>query len=111
MADWLTAHGIAPARILKEDASRTTADNAVFTCALLRELHPEIKALAIVTSDYHLPLGVLLFQEQALLYEYETGTLPFSVVSNAAWPTEGRYLPDSPMMQKSYLWSLADPNY
>ena len=111
MADWLTAHGIAPERILKEDASRTTADNAVFTCALLRELHPEIKALAIVTSDYHLPLGVLLFQEQALLYEYETGTLPFSVVSNAAWPTEGRYLPDSPMMQKSYLWSLADPHY
>ena len=111
MADWLNAHGIPAERILKEDASRTTADNAVFTCKLLTEHHPEIKSLAVITSDYHLPLGVLLFQEEALLYEYETGTLPFSVVSNAAFRAGGNYLPDSPMMQKSYLWSLADPRY
>ena len=111
MAAWLTEHGVDEARILVEDESRTTADNAVFTCALLREQHPEVTALAIVTSDYHMPLGVLLFQEKALLYEYETGTLPFSVVSNAALNTEGRCNPDSPMMQKSYLWSLADPKY
>ena len=111
MADWLMAHGINEDRILKEDESRTTADNAEFTCKLLVENHPEVKALAVISSDYHLPLGVLLFQEQALLYEYETGTLPFSVISNAAFETAGHYLPDSPMMQKSYLWSLADPRY
>lgn len=111
MAEWLIAHGIPAERILKEDESRTTADNADFTVRLLVEKHPEVKALAVVTSDYHLPLGVLLFQEEALLYEYETGTLPFSVVSNAAFQTSGHYLPDSPMMQKSYLWSLADPHY
>ena len=111
MAEWLIVHGIAPDRILKEDASRTTADNAVFTCRLLQEQHPEVKALAVVSSDYHLPLGVLLFQEQALLEEYETGILPFTVVSNAAFDTGGRLMADSPMMQKSYLWSLADPHY
>ena len=111
MAEWLIAHGIAPERILTEDESRTTADNAVFTSRLLLERHPEVKSLAIVTSDYHIPLGVLLFQEQALLCEYETGALPFSVVSNAALDTGGLYNRDSPMMQKSYLWSLADPHY
>ena len=111
MAEWLIAHGIAPERILTEDESRTTADNAVFTSRLLLERHPEVKSLAIVTSDYHMPLGVLLFQEQALLYEYETGALPFTVVSNAALDTGGLYNRDSPMMQKSYLWSLADPHY
>ena len=111
MAAWLTEHGVDASRILVEDESRTTADNAVFTCALLRERHPEVKSLAIVTSDYHMPLGVLLFQEEALLAEYETGTLPFSVVSNAALDTGGRISPDTPMMQRSYLWSIADPKY
>jgi len=98
-------------RILLEDASLTTAENAVFTCALLRERWPQVKTLAIVTSDYHLPLGVLLFQEKALLYEYETGVLPFSVAANAAWDTGGRIRPDTPMMQRSCLWSIADPKY
>ena len=111
MAAWLTEHGVDASRILVEAESRTTADNAVFTSALLRERHPEVKSLAIVTSDYHMPLGVLLFQEEALLAEYETGTLPFSVVSNAALDTGGRVSPDTPMMQRSYLWSIADPKY
>ena len=111
MAAWLTARGVEPDRILIEDASMTTADNAAFTCKLLCEQHPEVRALAIVSSDYHLPLGVLLFQEEALLTEYETGTRPFEVISNAALDTRGRVNPDSPMMQKSYLWSLADPKY
>lgn len=111
MAEWLIAHGVEAARILKEDASRTTGDNAEFTCRLLLENHPEVKALAIVSSDYHVPLGVLLFEEEALLYEYETGSLPFSVLSTAAFDTGGRYSPDSPMMQKMWLWGLADPRY
>ena len=111
MADWLISQGVTPDRILKEDASRTTGDNAEFTVKLLLENHPEVRALAIVSSDYHVPLGVLLFQEEALLHEYETGTLPFSVISNAAFDTGGYIRPDSPMMQKMWLWGLADPRY
>ncbi len=111
MADWLISHGVAASRILKEDASRTTGDNAEFTARLLLEQHPEVKALAIVSSDYHVPLGVLLFQEEALLCEYETGALPFTVISNASYDTGGYTRPDSPMMQKMWLWGLADPHY
>lgn len=111
MADWLISHGVEASRILKEDASRTTGDNAEFTVKLLVENRPEVKALAIVSSDYHVPLGVLLFEEEALLQEYETGTLPFSVISNASFDTGGYTRPDSPMMQKMWLWGLADPRY
>ena len=111
MAAWLTEHGISPERIIAEDASMTTADNAVFTCRILRERCPQVRSLAVVSSDYHVPLGVLLFQARAYLDEYETGTLPFTVVSNAAFNTGGRYQPDSPMMQKTWLWSVADPHY
>ena len=111
MADWLISHGVEASRILKEDASRTTGDNAEFTVKLLVENRPEVKALAVVSSDYHVPLGVLLFEEEALLQEYETGTLPFSVISNASFDTGGYTRPDSPMMQKMWLWGLADPHY
>ena len=111
MAERLIGHGVAAERILVEDASLTTADNAVFTCSLLKAQHPQVRSLAVVSSDYHVPLGVLLFQECALLEEYETGTLPFSVVATAAFDTEGRVNPDSPALQKSYLWSIADPRY
>ena len=111
MAAWLMDHGVSPARIITEDASMTTGDNAVFTCKLLRENYPQVKSLAIVSSDYHVPLGVLLFQARAYLDEYETGALGFSVVSNATFDTGGRYQPDSPAMQKTWLWSIADPHY
>ena len=111
MADWLAEHGVDRTRIITEDRSMTTGDNAAFTAAILREKYPQVKSLAIVSSDYHLPLGVLLFQEEAFLAEYETGALPFSVVSNAALHTNGGYSPDSPMSQRLYLWSLADPGY
>lgn len=111
MARWLTERGVSAERLLIEDASLTTGDNAVFTSRLLAERCPQVKTLAVVSSDYHVPLGVLLFQEQALVTEYETGALPFRVLSNAAFNTYGRVNPDSPMMQKSYLWSIADPRY
>ena len=51
MAAWLTEHGISPERIIAEDASMTTADNAVFTCRILRERCPQVRSLAVVSSD------------------------------------------------------------
>ena len=110
MAAWFIEHGVAPERIFREDASVTTAHNAIYTCALLRERAPQVRQLLIVSSDYHLPLGCLLFEEQAILYAYEEGTKPFEVAGWAGWDSRG-VQPDSPMMQKTYLWSVADPKY
>lgn len=109
MADWFAVRGIDPERMLIEDRSLTTADNAVYTAALLRERFPEVRQLLLVSSDYHLPLGALLFEEKALLTEWEEGVKPFSVAACAAWDSGGCSLPDSPMQQKLYLWSVADP--
>ena len=105
------ARGVAEERILVEDRSLTTADNAVYTCRLLREQYPQVRELAVISSDYHVPLGVLLFQEQALLYGYETGEQPFSVTAWAGCDTAGRVSPESVMSQKSYVWAVADPHY
>ena len=46
----------------------------MLTAALLREQAPQVKTLLLVSSDYHLPLGCLLFEEKAL------PALPFPIV-------------------------------
>ncbi len=55
MRDYLLAHGIADERIICEDRSRTTCENAVYTHELGIE-HP-----FLVTSAYHMPKAQLLF--------------------------------------------------
>ena len=112
MADWLIEQGIAPERIIREDSSMTTGQNAANTCAILTGQYPQVHSLALVSSDYHLPLGCLLFTEAALLYGYDHSSVPFEVVSNAAWATDGSTPGYSGMKnQASYVWNMADPRY
>jgi len=84
MAKWLERHGVDPARILAEDRSLTTAQNAVFTLDLLSERCPQVRFLAVVTSDYHISAGVLLLQAEAILRD-----LPVRVAGCAAWDAPG----------------------
>ena len=67
MAAWLAEQGIDPARIIVEDQSMTTAQNAQFTHAILSEQYPDVTAIVLVTSDYHIPWASTLFQTEALL--------------------------------------------
>ena len=53
----------------------------------------------------------LLFGAEATLQAEEAGKEAITVVSNAAYHTDGRSRPDSPMMQKNWLWSVTDPHY
>ena len=85
MAKWLTAQGIDPARVIVENHSVTTAQNAVFTYDLLTSLYPSVKKLAIVSSDYHIATGELLFQAESILRANAPGNEKLEVVSNAAW--------------------------
>ena len=111
MAKWFLAQGLDESRLLVEDASMTTDQNAEFTCKLLEEQAPQVKSLAIVSSDYHIPLGSLMFQEMAMLREYEIGTAPYAVVSNAAYETKGDDFFNDPRNQAPYVWFLAGPAY
>ena len=112
MADWLAAQGIAPERIIREDTSLTTDQNASNTCAILMRDYPQVSQLAILSSDYHIPLGCTMFTEAALLSGYHNGEVPYTVVSNAAWPTDGSTPGFSGMKnQASYVWIMAAPSY
>ena len=80
MAEWLIQNGIDPDRITTEDRSLTTTENAMFTFDILEERFPQVTQLAIISSDYHIATGILLYSAEAILRDS-----PVTVVSNAGW--------------------------
>ncbi|GEM_PF-1169236 len=105
MAQWLLDNGIAPERVLVENRSLTTAQNAMYTFELLKENCPQVKELAIISSDYHIATGTLLFEAEAVLTADEPGAERMKVVSNAAWPAPSGEL--SSMFQAGALIELS----
>jgi hypothetical protein len=106
MASWLKEHGVAEERILVENRSQTTAQNAVYTSEILYRDYPQVKNVAIVSSDYHICLGWLLFYEQFVLSAYQKETPMISVIANAACHAETP-LPYTPRTQAADVWSVA----
>ena len=104
MAKWLIAQGIAKNRVIVEDNSITTAQNAIFTYDILTSLYPSVKKLAIVSSDYHIATGELLFKAEAILRANAPGDEKLEVISNAAWKAPSGSL--SAMFQAGALIEL-----
>lgn len=105
MAEWLIENGVAAERVIVEDRSLTTAQNAVYTCDILAESYPQVKQLAIVSSDYHIATGTLLFEAEAILRAEKAGAETLHVVSNAAWKAPSGSL--STMFQAGALIELS----
>ncbi len=100
MAEWLEANGVDSSRIVVENRSLTTAQNAIYTFDLLEEQHPQVQQIAIISSDYHIATGTLLFGAEAIL----RGS-PMTVVSNASWHAPSGTL--SAMFQAGALIELS----
>lgn len=109
MAEWFLEQGIDEKRIIREDRSSTTDENAKFTLKILTEQYPQVRSIAIVTSDYHVPLGGTLFTEAALLYGCEHGKVPWTVDAHVALKGYGLAEYTNPAEQALYIWALADP--
>ena len=105
MAEWLVAQGLSADRVIVEDRSLTTAQNAIYTFDLLEARYPQVTQLAIISSDYHIATGTLLFGAEAALRAEEAGMEAVQVVSNAAWPAPSGSL--SPMFQAGALIELS----
>ena len=105
MAKWLISNGIDQKRVIVEDNSLTTAQNAVFTYDILTTQHPDVRYLAIVSSDYHIATGTLLFKAEAVLRAGTPGSEKLEVISNAAWKAPSGSL--STMFQAGALIELS----
>ena len=86
MGDWLVEHGLDRDRLIIEDQSHTTAQNAVFSYDILLEKYPQVHDVVIVSSLYHIPWGALLFEASFLKTAAERETPEIHVISNCAFP-------------------------
>ena len=100
MAEWLEAQGVDPSRLIVEDRSLTTAQNTIYTFDILTERYPQVRQIAIISSDYHIATGTLLFGAEAILRDSD-----IEVVSNAAWHAPSGSL--SAMFQAGALIELS----
>ena len=100
MAKWLRENGIEASRIIVENQSQTTAQNAIFSVDMLEKNFPQVKKLAIISSDYHIETGALLFEAEIILRDESD----MEVISNAAWKAPSGTL--SPMFQAGALIEL-----
>ena len=105
MAKWLIAKGVDKSRVIIEDRSVTTAQNAIFTYDILTALYPSVTKLAVVSSDYHIATGELLFKAESILRADKPGNEKPEVVSNAAWKAPSGTL--SAMFQAGALIELS----
>lgn len=83
MGAWLLGKGLTEDRLLMEADSLSTTENARNCCQLLRRDYPQVSSIAIVSSDYHIPWGSILFTAEGILKDDG-----FRVVGNAACRTE-----------------------
>ena len=98
MADWLEAQGIDRSRIIVEDRSTTTSQNAIYTLDILMKDYPQVKEIAITTGNYHVTTGMLVFDAEAMLRGSD-----IHVVSNA-----GCYIRDNDLSDEFQAGALIE---
>lgn len=103
MAQWLCMCGIDENRIIVEDQSYSTTENAQNTFQLLYEQYPQISSLAIVTSDYHIQRSVMMFEAAALYAAGYDGQRQITIAANAACDVKDT----TEESIRSQVWGLA----
>lgn len=94
MAAWLKKHGIDKDRIIIEDDSLSTIQNAQYSCRILAESYPQVQNIAIISSDYHVARGCVYFNTHAVLDAYERSTEPLQILGNAGYHVGNDYQED-----------------
>jgi hypothetical protein len=84
MAAWLKKNGLEEDRRIVERKAMSTTENALNVYAMLCQQYPQVKSVAIVTSDYHIRRSCLMFNTVSIYKAGYAGTPLIEVVGNAA---------------------------
>jgi uncharacterized SAM-binding protein YcdF (DUF218 family) len=99
MGGWLVKHGLDKSRLIIENKSLTTAQNAEFSYGIVLKKYPEIDSVAIISSSYHIAWGSLLFEAEFMKYAMENDVPEIHVVSNAAYKTSNETYKESEILR------------
>jgi uncharacterized SAM-binding protein YcdF (DUF218 family) len=87
MAKWLIEKGVNEDRIIVESRAADTVGNAVYTYEILQEKYPQVTSIVLVSSDYHVSRGCLLYYSTMVLAALKAGGKQLEIVYNAATKT------------------------
>lgn len=104
MAAWLRAQGVAESRLIVEDQALNTTQNAANTYKLLTSAYPQVKTLAVVTSDYHVTCAGVLLQIWADYQSQVNGASALNVAAGVSCATD---TPVGDRMLFSQAWGIA----
>ncbi len=88
MAQWLENQGISSSRIIVENRSYSTTANAQNTYKILVDSYPQIRSLAVISSNYHIYRSALAFQAMSDYASSVNGTEAIPVVATASCWTD-----------------------
>lgn len=94
MGAWLVENGLDENRLILEDRSLSTIENAQYTLDILHKDYPRIHSVVIVSSDYHIARGSLLFETTMLMRTDEKEAPEVHVISNCASPSPDKSFTD-----------------
>lgn len=103
MGQWLLEMGLDESRLILEDDSLSTTENAKNSLRILWQKYPQVSSIAIVSSDYHIRWGSAVFNAMASCSEVRQGEAPIALVGNAACTTAS---PDRDSMY-SQAWGIS----
>lgn len=104
MAAWLRVQGVAESRLIVEDQALSTTQNAANTYKLLTSAYPQVKTLAVVTSDYHVACAGVLLQIWSDYQSQVNGAPALNVAAGASCATD---TPVGDRMLSSQAWGIA----
>ena len=84
MGEWMLEHGLEKDRLIIEDQSHTTAENASNSYDILLKKYPQVNSVVLISSSYHIAWGSLLFESAFMRSAYENNTPEIHVISNCS---------------------------
>ncbi len=87
MGEWLLAQGLDESRLIVENRAPDTVGNAKYTYEILKEKYPQVGSVVLVTSDYHVSRGCILYYSKFVLDALSTGKEPLEIIANAGYYT------------------------